>query len=58
MKMIKILLEVFSFIVQFFLCCIIISIALPFIVLKVGGELFIESLENNSFIKRLKKIRE
>ena len=34
-KMIKILLEVFSFSVQFFLCCIIISIALPFIVLKV-----------------------
>ena len=53
--MIKILLEVFSFSVQFFLCCIIISIALPFIVLKVTGELLIESLTDSSFIKRLKK---
>lgn len=45
--------ELISFIVQFILCLVIITVALPFIIVKVMGELAIDSLSKTSLIKRI-----
>ena len=49
----KVLLELISFIFQFILCMVIITVALPFIIIKVMIELAIDSLSKTSLIKRI-----
>ena len=53
MKFWIISLEVLSFLIQLALCICIILLALPFIVIKVSVELFMDSLKETSFIKRV-----